>query len=211
MPSDLILASGSPRRIELLRRLGVEFRQAISGIEEVHDGADPAAGAESAALQKARVVLGEYPGAVVIGADTIVVTPEGEILGKPVDREDAVEILMKLSGKPHTVITAIAVVGPGTGEESVSSESTTVWMWPFAREDAGRYVASGEPMDKAGAYGIQVHGALLVERIEGCYFNVVGLPLQLLRRMLEERGIDTSAWLGPDPSQAGGLLSWKNR
>ncbi|MCK4772091.1 MAG: septum formation protein Maf [Candidatus Latescibacteria bacterium] len=202
MPFEFILASGSPRRIELLRGLGAKFRQAVSGVEEVHDGSDPAASAEAAALQKARAVLEDNPGAVVIGADTIVVTSDGNILGKPEDTGDAVEILMKLSGSAHTVITAIAVVGPGRNEEAVSSESTKVWMRPFSRVDARRYVASGEPMDKAGAYGIQVRGALLVERIEGCYFNVVGFPLVLLQRLLQERGIDSSAWLGPDTFQA---------
>lgn len=171
---------------------------------EEHDGTDHAAGAAAAALAKARIVAANHPEAVVIGADTVVVSEEGELLGKPVDEEDAVAILMKLSGRSHTVITGLAVVGPGEGSEDVKTESSRVWMRPFDRDEARRYVASGEPMDKAGAYGIQVRGALLVERVEGCYFNVVGLPLNLLRGMLHERGIDTHRWLGPSPHPAEG-------
>lgn len=206
MHSDLILASSSPRRVELLERLGVSFRQIISGIEEEHCGSDPAAGAEKVAYQKAVSVLSNNPDSLVIGADTIVVSSTGEILGKPVDEENGVEILMKLSGRAHTVITAIAVAGPGIDEVSSGSESTRVWMRPFSIVEARMYVASGEPMDKAGSYGIQVRGALLVQRIEGCYFNVMGLPLGLLQRLMLERGYDTSVWLGSSPAGAG--ISW---
>ena len=143
MHSDLILASGSPRRVELLERLGVSFRQVISGIEEVHSGSDPAAGAEKVANQKAVSVLINNPGSLVIGADTIVVSSTGEILGKPVDEENGIEILMKLSGRKHTVITAITVAGPGIDEIASGSESTGVWMRPFTIVEATRYVASG--------------------------------------------------------------------
>lgn len=204
MHSELILASRSPRRVALLTRLGVEFRQVVSGAREEHEGTDHEASAAAAALAKARSVAGKHPGAVVIGADTVVVSEEGELLGKPVDEEDAVEILMKLSGRPHTVITGIAVAGPGGAGEDVRTERSRVWMRSFGEEEARRYVASGEPMDKAGAYGIQVRGALLVERVEGCYFNVVGLPLNLLRGMLQERGIDTHRWLGPSTQSSEG-------
>ncbi len=201
MPSELILASGSPRRMGLLTRLGAEFRQVVSGVPEVHEGDDHAASAGSAALVKAMAVARNQPGAVVIGADTIVISADGELLGKPESRESAIEILMKLSGRYHTVITGVAVVGPEPDDVSVEAERTQVLMRRFTREEAGRYVASGEPMDKAGAYGIQVRGALLVERIEGCYFNVVGLPLNLLRSMLEKHGVVTGEWLGPDSGQ----------
>ncbi len=201
MRSELILASASPRRIALLRQLGVRFRHVASGVEEIREGSDPAASAEAAALQKAGVVAECNPGAVVVGADTVVISSEGEVLGKPTDPNEAVEILMKLSGQAHTVITAVAVLGPDAGEEEVASESTTVWMRPFSEAEARRYVSSGEPMDKAGAYGIQVRGALLVERIEGCYFNVVGFPLVLLQKLLRARGIDPAGWLGPEPTR----------
>jgi septum formation protein len=201
MPSDLILASRSPRRAGLLTRLGVVFRQVVSGVSEVHEGDDHALSAGAAALAKAQTVAAGHPGQIVIGADTVVVSADGELLGKPTDTTSAVEILMKLSGRPHTVITGVAVVGPDREDISVRTEETRVVMRNFSREEAGRYVASGEPMDKAGAYGIQVRGALLVERIEGCYFNVVGLPLTLLRTMLEEHGVPTSEWLGPEPDR----------
>ncbi|MFC1529989.1 Maf family protein [Gemmatimonadota bacterium] len=206
MPSELILASRSPRRTGLLTRLGVEFRQVVSGVSEVHEGSDHAASAGAAALVKADAVARNHPGAVVIGADTVVVSPDGELLGKPADVESAIGILMKLSGKPHTVFTGVAVIGPGRDEVSVATEETRVVMRAFGREEAARYVASGEPMDKAGAYGIQVRGALLVERVEGCYFNVVGLPLNLLRTMLEEHGVETRSWIGPEQAEtpAGG-------
>ena len=197
MPSELILASRSPRRTGLLTRLGIEFRQVVSGVPEVHEGDDRAASAGTAALAKAKAVALNHPGAIVIGADTIVISADGEMLGKPADEASAVETLMKLSGRYHTVITGVAVVGPGPDEVSVAAEQTRVLMRLFNREEAGRYVASGEPMDKAGAYGIQVRGALLVERIEGCYFNVVGLPLNLLRVLLEKHGVLTGEWLGP--------------
>lgn len=196
MHSELILASRSPRRIEMLTILGVEFRQIESGVCEEHELTDPHESAGHAALLKARSVAKNHPEALVIGADTVVISPDGEMLGKPQDVDEAVETLMKLSGKSHVVITALAIVGKG--REDVETESSTVWMRPFTECEALRYVASGEPMDKAGAYGIQVRGALLVERIEGCYFNVVGLPLGLLQRMLRGRGIDTEKWLGPD-------------
>ena len=201
MHSELILASRSPRRTGLLTRLGVEFRQVISGAPEVHKGDDHAASAGAAALVKARSIADNHPGAIVIGADTIVISADGELLGKPENREAAVDTLMKLSGRHHTVFTGVAVVGPGADNFSVDAEETRVVMIPFSREEAERYVASGEPMDKAGAYGIQVRGALLVERIEGCYFNVVGLPLNLLRSMLEKHGIETGEWLGPESGQ----------
>ena len=198
MHSELILASASPRRIELLERLEIPFRQVISGVDEEHNHTDPSASAEKVAYKKAMAVLETNPGSIVIGVDTIVVSSKGEILGKPRDEKNGAEILMKLSGQEHTVVTAIAVMGPDNRDISVGSESTTVWMRPFTVEEARRYVASGEPMDKAGSYGIQARGALLVEKIEGCYFNVMGLPLGLLQRLLQERGWDTTGWLGPD-------------
>jgi septum formation protein len=185
-----------------LSGLGIAYRQVVSGVDEDHNGLDPESGAKTAALAKARAVAAGNRDGIVIGADTVVVSPDGELLGKPADEAEAVHTLMKLAGRTHTVITAIAVIGPGEAEETVAAEHSAVTMRPFTEAEARRYVASGEPMDKAGAYGIQLRGALLVERVEGCYFNVVGLPLVLLKRLLQERGVDTDTWLGPEPSPA---------
>jgi len=182
----------------------------VSGVPEVHEGSNHDDSAGAAALAKAESVARKNPGAVVIGADTVVVSEAGELLGKPADEEAAVEILMGLSGRPHTVYTGVAVIGPDRDEVSVATEETRVVMRAFGRDEAERYVASGEPMDKAGAYGIQVRGALLVERVEGCYFNVVGLPLNLLRAMLEEHGVATQTWLGPQPEEAPGRDGRRN-
>lgn len=195
MPSELILASASPRRARILEALGVRFRQVRSGVEEVHDARDPQGGAVAAALQKARAVADAYPQFTVIGADTIVVVPEGTILGKPADREEAMRMLMLLSGRQHRVITGLAVVGPGF--ERTGAETTCVRIRTIAEEEARRYIRSGEPMDKAGAYGIQGRGGLLVERVAGCYFNVAGLPIRRLHEMLEAAGLGED-WLGPD-------------
>jgi len=195
MPSELILASASPRRAQLLRNLGIPFEQVPSGVEEDRGRGDPADVAREAALQKARTVARARSEAVVIGADTVVVSPQGEIMGKPADEADALRMLMALADREHQVITGVALVGSGT--EAASVETTRVRMRAFDREEAARYIRSGEPMDKAGAYGIQGLGGLLVESVTGCYFNVVGLPLRRLYEMLrsEARAAD---WLGPD-------------
>jgi septum formation protein len=199
MPSDLILASESPRRALLLRALGVRFEQIPSDVVEDHDQADPEAAAIASALKKAMSVAQSYPEAEILGADTVVVTPKGEILGKPADEDDALRMLMTLSGREHQVITGVALVGPG--HEVSSAETTSVRMRTYTREEAARYARSGEPMDKAGAYGIQGLGGLLVKSLTGCYFNVVGLPLQLLYQMLRANGL-AEEWLGPDTEQS---------
>jgi septum formation protein len=202
MPSDLILASDSPRRAHLLRRLEISFRQIPSGAGEEHGNQDPVTGAREVALRKARAVARKHPDATVIGADTIVVSPEGESLGKPADPADALRMLKLLSGRDHRVITGIALILPGSGGEHVSSEITRVRMRAFDEEEAARYVAGGEPLDKAGAYGIQGHGALLVDGLEGCYFNVVGLPLRLLYELMRKHSDGADSWLGPPPGES---------
>lgn len=187
-----------------MRQLDISFRQVASGASEDHGHGDAATGARAVALRKARVVAKQHPDAIVIGADTIVVSPEGEMLGKPADRFEALRMLKLLSGRTHRVITGIALIVPGSGEEHMASEVTTVRMHAFNDEEAARYVASGEPMDKAGAYGIQGRGALLVDGLEGCYSNVVGLPLQLLYGLIRKSTDAAESWLGPRP---GGSLS----
>jgi len=196
MPSDLVLASASPRRSALLEQVGARFRVVPSGVDESHPASDPGDAALAVAARKAHAVRTVEPDAWIVGADTVVVAPDGALLGKPDDREDAVGILMRLSGATHEVVTGVCVLAPD-GQERQGAERTRVQMRAFDRSEAARYTASGEPLDKAGAYGIQGRGGLLVTRIEGCYFNVVGLPLSLLIRLLGALLYDVDGWLGP--------------
>jgi septum formation protein len=192
----LVLASRSPRRNNLLLSAGVAFTVHPSGVDEPvppdgGPGADsPAQTAEECARLKARSVSALYPGAWVLGADTIVVV-EGRIFGKPADEAEAIRMLETLSGRTHEVITGICLVGPaGEGAKTGSDGGggrqaggltaavvTRVRFKPLSRAEIEAYVRSGEPMDKAGAYGIQDGGAFLVRSVEGSYTNVVGLPL----------------------------------
>jgi len=194
-PADqqLILASRSPRRAQLLEIAGIPFTVEPAGEVEARladelngVGADPVRYARALAEAKARDVAARYPGRMVLGADTVVVL-EGDILEKPRDAEDAVRLLGRLSGRRHTVITAIALIGGMVAGDWIGHEETEVEFLPLGAAAIRRYVASGEPMDKAGAYGIQGLGALMVRRVEGCYFNVMGLPLALLGQALRAR------------------------
>jgi len=183
--SHLILASSSPRRRELLTQAGFSFTVHPAHInEDIHPGEDPTAYVTRLAREKAQKVFEELSDAeaVVLGADTTVVL-DGEILGKPVDADDAKRMLAALSGRTHTVITGVAVVSAAHME--VAAEVTGVKFRVLSVDEIAAYVASGHPMDKAGAYGIQGLAAKWIPRIEGCYFNVVGLPLALVSKMLE--------------------------
>lgn len=184
----LILASQSPRRQQLLAQMGLQFQVVPSGVEEAMDVAHlpPVEQARALALAKARDVARRYPQDLVLGADTIVVLG-GRVYGKPRDRDEAVQYLLALGGRAHTVVTAVALVQGG--RELVDHEQTTVWMRPLTRDMAERYVNTGEPLDKAGAYAVQGLGGTLVEAVYGCYYNVVGLPLPRLARMLEAFGV----------------------
>ncbi len=183
----LILASASPRRQEILRNAGIEFTVQTADIDEiVHQGESPRECAERLAREKARTVAKRGPGSFVLGADTIVVV-DGEILGKPRDEAEAARMLRLLSGRGHEVITGVCLIGPGW-TESVQSERTLVAMSEISEREIQAYVATGEPMDKAGAYAIQGMASRWIPRIEGDYFNVVGLPMALVSRMLKERG-----------------------
>ncbi len=186
---QLILASKSPRRRELLTQMGVgEFAILSPEVEEIVDNSlTPAEIVQSLALQKAQATQPLTQGnPVIIGADTIVVA-DGAILGKPKDEGDALAMLDALSGKSHQVFTGIALV---EGEKAVTSfEATTVTFRTLSPEEKQAYVQTGEPMDKAGGYGIQGYGALLIEGICGDYFNVVGLPICKLGQMLQGFGI----------------------
>lgn len=184
----LILASQSPRRKELLEKLGLDFEVVVSKAEEDLQEDDPVLLAEKLALKKARLVAGQQPEGLVIGADTVVALG-GTILGKPKSKEEARKMLQLLSGKTHRVITGVALVEAPQGRARVDHEITQVSFRPLEPEEIEAYLQTGEPLDKAGAYGIQGLGGLLVERIEGCYSNVVGLPLTKLYLMLREFGI----------------------
>ncbi len=186
----LILASLSPRRAELLGVAGIPHEVipalgAEPALAAGLRGADPEAYARALARAKAGQVAAAHPGRLVLGADTVVVL-DGDVLEKPVDHAEAATMLRRLSGREHVVITAIALLGGTAGREWLGHESTRVEFLPLAEDAIRRYVASGEPADKAGAYGIQGLGALMVRRVEGCYFNVMGLPLALLGRALRE-------------------------
>jgi septum formation protein len=178
----LILASASPRRRELLAQIGVTFDVEVADVDE---GDDPRANA----VDKARAVAARHRGedALVLGADTEVVV-DGSVLGKPVDDAHAREMLRHLAGRTHSVVSAYALVDCATGDEVVRAVETDVTFRPLTDDDIDAYVATGEPLDKAGAYGIQGRGAVLVERIDGDYFTVVGLPLADLTVALRRFG-----------------------
>lgn len=183
----IILASASPRRADLLRAAGVDFEVMPSGARELFGCLDPRELVTKNAALKASEIKGlSCGGAVVIGADTVV-SVSGETLGKPEDEEDAFSMLSALSGRWHEVYTGLCVMSDGRTETAF--ELTKVKFRPLSPGEIARYISTGEPMDKAGAYGIQQKGSLLVERIEGDYFNVVGLPLCLLSNMLAVFGI----------------------
>jgi septum formation protein len=188
----LILASASPRRKEILSNMGYEFEVKPSGVEEVvHHHMTPEETATDLARQKAEDIARRYPEDLVMGADTIVVL-DGKVLGKPLDNDDAVRMLRALRGREHQVITGVALIQGQ--KEHCFSVTTRVWMIDSSEELLSAYVLSGEPQDKAGSYGIQGKGALLVEKIDGDYFNVVGLPIQKIARLLEkEYGIKVMA------------------
>ena len=183
----LVLASASPRRQELLRRAGIAFEvQAAHIAENSLPGETAKACAERLARGKAVVVAHQRPHDIVLGADTVVVV-DGELLGKPSDAADAARMLRLLSGREHQVITGVCLVV--NGQPSVASETTLVSVSEITGQEIADYVASGEPMDKAGAYAIQGIASRWIPRIEGDYGNVVGLPVALVWQMLQQAGI----------------------
>lgn len=177
----LVLASRSPRRAELLTAAGIAYEIRVADIDEAHlPGEGPLEYSLRLARGKALAVEAE-PQELVLGADTIVLV-DGEIMGKPKDDEDAARMLTALSGRQHQVITGVCL---RRGETVVTESAVTdVWFQPLSQEEIGWYVASGEPLDKAGAYGIQGLASRFIDRIEGSWTNVVGLPVALVYRML---------------------------
>lgn len=183
----VVLASSSPRRHELLRLIGVEHDVIPADVDESHaPGEKPDAHAERLARTKAEAVAANRPQSLVIGADTIVVVDE-RILGKPRDVADAARMLRLLSNRTHVVMTAVAVSLAGRTLSLV--EKVTVTFRELSDDEIARYIATGEPMDKAGAYGIQGYGATIVRRIEGDYFAVMGLSLVRLVELMAELGV----------------------
>ena len=191
----IVLASGSPRRKELLAKTGLKFSVVVSGGEEKAETSDPAETVEKLSLDKASAVAdllqAEKEPQLIIGADTVVAC-DGEILGKPSDREDAFRMLWKLQGQKHQVYTGVTLLlkKKHTWQAHTFSEKTDVQFYPVSREELLAYIETGEPMDKAGSYGIQGGFGIYVKGICGDYNNVVGLPVGRLVYELKKLGID---------------------
>ena len=183
----IVLASSSPRRKLLLEMLGIEHEVTPADVDERQEpGELPETMAVRLAAAKARAVWQQRPGHYVLGADTVVVL-DGEVLGKPVDAADASRMLSRLSGRDHEVITAVALVQPD-GEVLERCDVTRVWFREFTPEVIEAYVATEEPLDKAGSYGVQGYGGVLIERVNGDFFGVMGLPIRLVGDLLAAAG-----------------------
>ncbi|MDF2951707.1 MAG: maf protein [Anaerocolumna sp.] len=198
---SVILASGSPRRSEILEQVGIEFSVISSAIEEISTKNIPEEIVLELATMKAKDVAGQISEAsIIIGADTMVAL-NGQVMGKPKDEEDAKDMLRKIQGKKHQVYTGVCVIikeinrerNKKTEQESEKiisfTEKTEVWVYPMTEEQIEAYVRTGEPVDKAGAYGIQGKFAAHIEKIEGDYFNIVGFPVARFYQTLRKEGI----------------------
>lgn len=187
---ELILASASPRRKEILANLGLSFQVVVADIDESRREQEMASDyVVRLAMRKALTVADMVGRGIVIAADTIVVVDE-QVLGKPGDEEAARNMLRTLSGREHVVFTGVGVVDTEQGKTISGREQTIVYFRRLSEQDIEGYLTSGEPFDKAGGYGIQGRGALLVRKIEGDYFNVMGLPVSLLHQLLLEVGVN---------------------
>lgn len=187
----VVLASGSPRRKDLLTQVGIDFEIKVSNVEEIITGTHPKEVVESLSYQKAKDVFdGIESDVVVIGADTVVSVDDG-ILGKPKDTLDAINMIKSISGREHSVFTGVTLCIRGNGAEEVITfaEETVVCVACMRKADIEKYVATGEPMDKAGGYGIQGKFAAYIDGIHGDYNNVVGLPVGHICKIFREKGI----------------------
>ncbi len=196
--APLILASESPRRRELLKALGVDFQVCPAAIDEEKlrlEVKNPEELAQKLALAKAQAVCDEHPGSVVLGADTLVCLGS-RIFGKPADAQEAREMLLALRGRPHRVITGLALITPGAMTPLVAHVSTSVLMRSYSDDEMAAYIASGDPLDKAGAYGTQDVDFHPAAPVNGCYFNVVGLPICATSELLRQVGISPRVDLG---------------
>lgn len=183
---ELILASKSQRRRELFQLIGLDFSVICSDADENVDFTSPEEFVEKLSLRKAQAVKQGRSNCCVVGSDTIVWL-DNKVIGKPKDAEDAFRILKSLSGRTHTVYTGVAVLTDDSTE--VCHDTTKVTFEELSDEDIRAYIASGEPMDKAGAYGIQGPAAVFVKHVEGCYFTIIGMPMHKLHKMLMKVGI----------------------
>jgi len=183
----IYLASKSPRRRKLLRQLGIKFRSfAVNSTEDFIDGEHPVECVTRIALEKMQIAKIKVSKSIIITADTIVVLDKN-VIGKPINKSDAVKILSMLSGRTHTVYTGFCVLNQKTSKQYIDYESTEVEFRKLHKDEIIDYVNGGSPMDKAGAYGIQDDfGAVFVKKINGCYYNVVGLPLTKLYNTLRK-------------------------
>ena len=186
--NQIVLASGSPRRREILTQIGVDFEVIVSNEEECPKSADPLDFPRENAAMKALAVSKKVPGAYVLGFDTLVFL-DGKPLGKPKTPEEALEMLQKLNGKTHKVITGVAIAKDAQVVDTQQEETRVLFRENSLRE-LKNYVNSKDPMDKAGAYGIQTRGARLIKSISGCYYNVVGLPVALTLEMLARQEVE---------------------
>jgi septum formation protein len=184
----LVLASTSPRRINLLKEFGIPFEAIDPGDAEKNVSHDPVSHVREHAIAKAEAVAKKHTDRLILAADTIVVL-DGKILEKPRSKQEAKAMLSALCGRTHTVISAVALIQKDTNYEDVRTKETLVTMKRLGEEEIKAYVATGEPMDKAGAYAAQGIGAFIIERVEGCFYNVVGLPMSLIYDMLRDAGI----------------------
>ena len=183
----IILASGSPRRKMVLKMMGLPFKQTVSRVPEHNIIKDPGRHVLYYSRKKAEAVAGRIKQGLVLGADTVVAS-RNRIFGKPGSPAEARKMLQELSNKKHLVITGITLIDAGSGTRVSGKESTEVIFRRLAKKEIDWYVKTGEPMDKAGAYGIQEQGCFLVNKINGCYFNVVGLPVVCLYNLLKKAG-----------------------
>ncbi len=185
----IILASASPRRKELLQKIGLKFEVDVSNCaEQIDSVSEPEELVRRISIEKAKAVASRHKNAVIIAADTIGVIGE-KLLGKPHSTAEARKMLGQISGKSHLVITGFTVLDTATDKTITKTVTTKVYIKNLTQAEIDAYVETGEPLDKAGAYGIQGLGAVIVEKIEGDYYNVVGLPLNALAEVLKEFGI----------------------
>ena len=189
MNVSLVLASASPRRRELLAALALPFSVAAAEVDERQiPGKLPVELVQRLSRAKAAAVACRYPDAIIVAADTVVVL-DGVVLGKPADAEDAVGMLRALRGRPHFVYSAVTALDAATGQEATEVSESCVWMRGYNDDEIAAYVASGDPLDKAGAYAIQHRGFAPVSRFEGCYASIMGLPLGHLAQALASVGV----------------------
>ena len=182
----IILASSSPRRSELLRNAAIPFRVKPGHVpESPNPGENPGDYCQRLALDKARAVQPQFPDCFILGADTVVIVDE-HLLEKPQSNDDAMRMLRMMTDRSHLVTTGVCLIEPGGKVEDLRSETTVVTFTDMSDAEIRSYVATGEPMDKAGAYGIQGVASRWVKKVDGCFYNVMGLPISLVYRMLRE-------------------------